>query len=542
MRADPVLCEISSRALLSLFAAWIATVVAAMVGARRKESPGGEPLFWLMLAVALWSLGAAVELTVRGIPAKLFWVKVHYLGTLACCPLFLLFAVRFARARWLDSSGRVAALFAVPAATYLLVLTNEWHGLVWPAIRLLPGEQNLAGYSRGPAFWLGVIAYSYLCLAAGTWQLGAAALRLPRALRRQAVVVLVGSAIPWLANASFVFGGFSVSGLDPTPLSMAVMGVVVAFAVVHFGLVGLVPAARTTAVQVMGNGLVVLDEQGRVIDRNPAARLLMGPATATSSGPSSVSASGPWPEFLRRAVEGPLGRFEVAIPGEPPRTLEADVAEYRAARGPVSGRFVLLRDVSERRRAEGELAEANRLLQSRLAEIEALQESLREQALRDPLTGLFNRRYLEETLEREIVRAERSGEPLAAVLLDLDGFKVLNDRLGHAAGDELLRELGLLLRAKTRRSDFACRYGGDEFLIVMPGSSPEEAAGRADDLRRAFAGQYATSPRQGIACTLSAGVAVYPQHAGDLPALLAAADLALYAAKAAGRDRIVIAT
>ncbi|HSM52041.1 MAG TPA: diguanylate cyclase, partial [Thermoanaerobaculia bacterium] len=262
----------------------------------------------------------------------------------------------------------------------------------------------------------------------------------------------------------------------------------------------------------------------------------------TSSGRTSGGKSGPWAELVRRALAGPIGRFEVAIPGEPPRTLEADVAEYRATRGPVSGRFVLLRDVSERRRAEGELAEANHLLQSRLAEIEALQESLREQALRDPLTGLFNRRYLEETLEREIVRAERSGEPLAAVLLDLDGFKVLNDRLGHAAGDELLRELGLLLRAKTRRSDFACRYGGDEFLIVMPGSSSGEAAGRADDLRRAFASQYATSPRQGIACTLSAGVAVYPEHAGDLPALLAAADLALYAAKAAGRDRIVIAT
>ncbi|MCZ7652869.1 MAG: diguanylate cyclase [Thermoanaerobaculia bacterium] len=542
MHGEPVLCEISSFALLALVAAWIATLVAAMIGARRKESPGGEPLFWLMLVVALWSLGAAVELTVTDIPAKLFWVRVQYLGTLACCPLFLLFAVRFARARWLDSPGRVAALFAVPAATYLFALTNEWHGLVWPTIHLLPGAQNLAAFSRGPVFWLGVIAYSYLCLAAGTWQLGVAALRLPRALRRQAVVVLVGSAIPWLANISFVFGGFPVRGLDPTPLSMAVMGVVVAFAVVHFGLVGLVPAARSTAVQVMGSGLVVLDEQGRVIDRNPAARLLLGPSTATSSGQTSRGESGPWAALLGRAFDGPLGRFEVAVPGDPPRTLEADVVEYRTPRGPVSGRFVLLRDVSERRRAEGALAEANRLLQSRLAEIEALQESLREQALRDPLTGLFNRRYLEETLERELVRAERAGEPLAAVLLDLDGFKVLNDRLGHAAGDELLRELGLLLRAKTRRSDFACRYGGDEFLVVMPGSSPEEAAARADDLRRAFAGQYATSPRQGIACTLSAGVAVYPGHAADLRALLAAADLALYAAKAAGRDRVAIAT
>ena len=537
-----MLWEISPFALVALVAAWIATGVAAMVGARRQESPGGEQLFWLMLVVALWSLGAAIELTVRSVPAKLFWTRVQYLGTLSCSPLFLLFAVRFARARWLDAPGRVAGLFAVPAVTYLFALTNEWHGLVWPTVRLLPGAQNLAGYSRGPVFWLGVVGYSYLCLVLGTWQLGSAAVRLPRALRHQAVVILVGSAIPWLANISFIFGSFPVRGLDPTPLSMAAMGVVVAFAVVHFGLVGLVPTARNAAVRTMANGLVVLDEQGRVIDRNPAARLLLGPTAATSSGPPSACDSGPWPELLHRSFAGPLGRFELTVPGNPPRVLEADVAEYRAPRGPVSGRFVLLRDVSERHRAERSLEAANQLLQSRLVEIEALQESLREQALRDPLTGLFNRRYLDETLERELVRAERSGEPLAAVLLDLDGFKVLNDRLGHAAGDELLRELGLLLRAKTRRSDYACRYGGDEFLVVMPGSSAQEAAGRADDLRRAFAGQYATSPRQGVVCTLSAGVAVYPDHAGDLHALLAAADLALYAAKAAGRDRVAVAS
>jgi diguanylate cyclase (GGDEF)-like protein len=320
------------------------------------------------------------------------------------------------------------------------------------------------------------------------------------------------------------------------------MGVVIGFAVIRFDLVDLVPAARATAVRLMPHGLVVFDEQGRIIDRNPAARYLLGPPERTDSDGFGLRDTGPWSELLARTLDGPLGRFELSVPADPPRIIEGEVEEYRTPKGTVSGRFVLLRDVSERYHAARELAAANQLLESRLAEIEALQESLREQAVRDPLTGLFNRRFLEETVEREIVRAERTRDSLAAVLLDLDGFKLLNDRLGHAAGDELLRELGLLLRSKTRRSDYACRYGGDEFLIVMPGSNAVEAVARADDLRRAFAGQYGRSDRQGIVCTLSAGVAIYPDHAGDLHALLAAADLALYAAKAAGRDRVVVAS
>ncbi len=535
--ADPF----SFHTLLSLTAAWIASVVAAMLGARRRETPGGPQLFWLMVAAAVWALAAAVELMVTSLPAKVFCTRLQYLGILASPVLFLLFAVRFTRRRWFDSPGRVAALCAIPAVTYLLILTNGWHGLVWPTVEALSSARHLAAYASGPVFWLGV-GYSYLCLAGAFWQLGVSALRLPRALRHQALVILVGSAIPWLTNASFIFRGFPVPGIDPTPLSIAAMGVVIGFAVIRFDLVDLVPAARATAVRLMPHGLVVFDEQGRIIARNPAARYLLGPPERTDSDGFGLRDTGPWSELLARTLDGPLGRFELSVPADPPRILEGEVAEYRTPKGTVSGRFVLLRDVSERYHAARELAAANQLLESRLAEIEALQESLREQAVRDPLTSLFNRRFLEETVERELVRAERTGEPLAAVLLDLDGFKLLNDRLGHAAGDELLRELGLLLRSKTRHSDYACRYGGDEFLIVMPGSNAGEAMARADDLLSAFAGQHGRSDRQGIVCTLSAGVAVYPDHAGDLHALLAAADLALYAAKAAGRDRVVVAT
>src|SRR5690606_32826077 len=156
--------------------------------------------------------------------------------------------------------------------------------------------------------------------------------------------------------------------------------------------------------------------------------------------------------------------------------------------------------------SERDQRETNRRLAAQLEQIEALQSSLLEQATRDALTGLFNRRYLDETMVREFARAERTREPLSVVLLDLDRFKDLNDASGHAAGDEVLRELGLLLRAHTRRADIACRYGGEEFLIAMPNMGVALALERAEELRAAFATVRFGGAATGLTCTLSAGV------------------------------------
>ena len=142
-----------------------------------------------------------------------------------------------------------------------------------------------------------------------------------------------------------------------------------------------------------------------------------------------------------------------------------------------------------------------------------LRETLRSQAIRDPLTGLFNRRYLEETMERELNRVKRQGTPLGVIMMDLDHFKEYNDTFGHSAGDELLSALGTLLKSQIRGEDIACRYGGEEFLLILPGASMEIALERAESLRQAVKEMHLHY--QGLKpTTLSLGVAVYPDH-GD---------------------------
>jgi diguanylate cyclase (GGDEF)-like protein/PAS domain S-box-containing protein len=171
-----------------------------------------------------------------------------------------------------------------------------------------------------------------------------------------------------------------------------------------------------------------------------------------------------------------------------------------------------------------------------------LRENLRAQSIRDPLTGLYNRRYMEESLDRELRRAERLHLPVSVIVFDLDHFKEINDSFGHEMGDVVLAAFGDFLQNSVRKGDIACRYGGEEFLLILPGASREDAVARAHQLRE-VSGHLAVSHGGRVLgpVTLSLGVAVFPEHGSSSGTLLRAADQALYRAKHLGRDRVEIA-
>ena len=170
-----------------------------------------------------------------------------------------------------------------------------------------------------------------------------------------------------------------------------------------------------------------------------------------------------------------------------------------------------------------------------------LQKELEEQAIRDSLTGLYNRRFLDETLSRELSRAERDKYSVSVVMLDLDHFKMFNDTYGHDVGDLMLKQLGKLLTSQVRAGDIACRYGGEEFVVVMPKASLSVARQRANDWRMKFESQILIHEGEVLNATLSAGVAVYPMHGITSEEIVRKADQAMYAAKAAGRNLVVTA-
>jgi diguanylate cyclase (GGDEF)-like protein/PAS domain S-box-containing protein len=187
-----------------------------------------------------------------------------------------------------------------------------------------------------------------------------------------------------------------------------------------------------------------------------------------------------------------------------------------------------IRDITERKQAQDALLES--------------QARLLEQSVRDHLTGLFNRRYMEATLERELLRAARKQLSLGVIMLDVDDLKRFNDTWGHAAGDASLRLLGDLLLDHVRGEDIACRYGGDEFILILPDASLQVTLERAEQIVKLARWSYLQLEGQNLsAVTLSVGVALFPEHGRTSDAILKAADAALYQAKHAGRNRVVAA-
>jgi diguanylate cyclase (GGDEF)-like protein len=187
---------------------------------------------------------------------------------------------------------------------------------------------------------------------------------------------------------------------------------------------------------------------------------------------------------------------------------------------------------------ERELMDVNDALHKNLREIDELQEQLREQANRDPLTGLYNRRYLDSTLERELSRCKRDGHSLALILIDIDHFKQVNDTYGHQAGDEILLRLSALLGSMARAGDVACRYGGEEFLLLMPTMPLISAQERAEALRLSFGNLDVPFGDFRLRATVSIGIAAYPGHGTSSDELIRHADTALYRAKRLGRNRV----
>ncbi|CAK8719778.1 hypothetical protein GMJAKD_09055 [Candidatus Electrothrix aarhusensis] len=230
---------------------------------------------------------------------------------------------------------------------------------------------------------------------------------------------------------------------------------------------------------------------------------------------------------------------------------ESSLCVPMTAHGQVIGMMHLLIRPGEEKQTEREqqqLFEAKQRLFVNMADRYAmslidlrLRETLKIQAIRDPLTGLYNRRHMEASFYREISRAQRHDVPLGVIMIDIDHFNVFNDTYGHDLGDKVLREIGAFVQGNIRDEDIACRYGGEEIIIILPGASLQNTHRRAEQLRIGIEGLAVDMYDEEHTVTASLGVALFPEHGGSIKEVIRAADCALYKAKNNGRNRVVIA-
>ncbi|MFW6364240.1 MAG: diguanylate cyclase, partial [Spirochaeta sp.] len=302
-----------------------------------------------------------------------------------------------------------------------------------------------------------------------------------------------------------------------------------------YGTSGVVPVARSWLVENLRDPIATCLPSGVIIDSNRNFSTMFG---SVIGSPAHIQAVLPnWEELISSMKDDHISHTFEFDDSEHLRWLEAGIAYMRRIKHSVYA--VIFRDITVHIQDQQQLEQAVEETRSRLSEVNLLQAQLREQTIRDELTDLYNRRFWSGAIEREFALAQRSSYPLSIAMLDIDHFKSVNDTYGHRVGDGILLLLADLLRTTLRRSDLIFRFGGEEFVLVMPGVHAAEAKKRLDTLRRTVeAIPYHHEPFGEIRITVSIGIADIPSGGAEPNEILERADSAMYQAKEAGRNRV----
>lgn len=497
---------------------------------RRWSAPGASALALFLFGTLIWSLTYALHWVSLTSTAKRFWLDMTYIGVVITPGAMLAFLVQFTRRGRFFRGWRIALLTIEPIVTLLLMWTDPLHGLFYGGKRL--ANQSLI-YDGGPWFWVNVI-YSYSLIAVAIGVL-VDTLRRSRSIHRmQTRLLLLGCLAPAIINLATFLGFKPFPGLDLTPIAFTLTGIFLAMGLVYYRLLDLVPIGRDVLVENMNEAMLLVDDRQLLLDFNPAARTLLGLGPEVEIGQPVEDVLAHLPRLLAYLTLEGEASFELNLQSEKSVYLEVQIRLIQDPISHLTGRLIICHDITQQKLSQLH-AEA------RLRQIEALQVSLKELAIRDPLTGAFNLRYVQETLPRELARAQREQKPLSLAMIDVDGFKRLNDTYGHPAGDMMLVNLCQILSSQTREGDILARMGGDEFLVVLPSVDIETARHRAEGWRQAFAESELRYKDATIRGSFSLGLAAFPAQARDAEELIRLADDALYQAKMAGRNRCVVA-
>lgn len=506
--------------------------------ARRRTAPGAGALRGMLFGMLIWGGSYALTWAVIPLEQKIFWLKVMYIGVLIVPGLFLLFTLHITHRNDWVTFRNITLLFLEPA----LMLVILW---IFPRLTFSSMESAVKdGYhimvlQRGLFFWINAI-YSYAIILFAFVLLTISYRNANSFFKKQYLMILLGSTVPFFFSAYTHLRIGSTADPDFAPVTFGIAGAVYAYAIFRHKFMDLVPFARSRLIERMSDGILVVDAQGRIVDINPAMKIFSNEDPASFLGKNISDVLTTWKEQLEYLMTGLETRSELRLPNNPSRYLDLRVTPLYDDDQNLSGRLVIFRDVTDRKEVEKDLRHAMDRMQTQLIEIGLLQSQLREQAIRDALTNLFNRRYLEETLERELARAAREGYPLCIVMMDIDHFKNVNDTYGHEAGDLVLKTLADSVTNQSRQGDFVCRYGGEEFVLVMPNINIEVARDRVNSLHRSISSLYIPFGRFNINITVSMGISSCPLHGETKEDLLRAADRALYTAKNMGRNRVAV--
>lgn len=523
-------------ALILLLSSVLSTFLFYFANRRRPKLGATELTIFCALQV-WWSFTYALYWLNWKSPSSQFLLNLTYIGVVGSPAAFFAFCAVFTRRiPWLIP-GRAYLLLIMPVLTLTFLFTDSYHHLFYGANHT---ETDSVIYTGGIWFWMNAI-YSYVLILFSIYFLVYAFLKAGNLHKKQIGILILGALVPIIASLVGLLKISPVPDLDLIPISFTITCLVYSYGFFWYRILDILPIARNVVIENIPDGVLVLDKENRILDINPSARELLQIPRFEARGQPASHVLPKWDSIAQAVNNSSNEKLFYQLRAEPDCIVELKVTPlFDKREETLIGHVLVMRDQTERIHFENRLKQANLDLHQKLAEIADLQKLLRDQAIRDSLTGLFNRRFLDETLNLEIAHAQRTGNPISVIFGDVDDFKWINDTYGHQVGDEVLRHIAQMIMAGVRIGDVACRMGGDEFVLILPNTPLPVAMERARELCTKIASEPYTTADRTISHTISLGVVCYPEHGKTGAEIMYGVDQALYQSKKSGRNQISV--
>lgn len=352
-------------------AAAMAGITVVVILCRRRSLHTARFLAIMQILVVEWTVASIFEVAAITVPLKLFWSQVAYIGTVGTPILYFLFSMVYAQHEGVKKPRWIVLLAVIPALTFIFAATNSLHNWIWTGITINP-ENNIAVYEHGFWFWINIF-YSYAVVLVGFIALVIAIFRFPEYYKSQIVLLLLGTVIPIIANVLYVFEPFSIPGFELTPVSFMLTGVFITFALVRFRMFDLVPVARKKLVDIMGDGVVMVDANGRIVDLNPAMETIIGAGSEDLIGSPAARVFSGWKDVVEILNAVKDERYETEIgEGKQRRFYDLYVSIVRSPQNEYAGHIIVFRDITLRKTVENEREGLISELQNSLREVKRL--------------------------------------------------------------------------------------------------------------------------------------------------------------------------
>ena len=505
-----------------LSASFIVAILTFVMGLLtiRLTSKGARSFGVMMFAISLWCLGIGAQMRSTSELQSLRWIFVQMLGVILVPPFWFLFTIFFTgredELRW----WHYVLIFINSVVVYVLLLTPSLRFLLVEELIYLQYEEFIvnADWVLGQYFFVH-LGFTFITIFLGDFVLLRHVLQWPKESRKKMAPVIIVTLFPILTNLALVFNFFPNIHGNLDVFGFAVTGLVLGVVLYLDRILEIQPVAEKQLMEELPDALFVFDAERRLIQSNPAAKFLLGDRLEEYT----LRYLKPLLKDMDVSIQHPLRKeLFLSLEGKPDSHFDVHISSLMA-RGRIVGYSMLLRDVSP-------------LIES--------MEKLEQLATTDSLTGLFNRRYFQAEGERILEESIRYQHPMCVMTFDIDFFKRINDSYGHSVGDKVLMNVADQIRAITRKTDIVARFGGDEFVLILPETTAEFALNLTKRLQDRFKHEPLKINGNEIWITASYGLAAFlpevDQSNPSLDELFRRADMKLYEAKEKGRNQIVL--